>query len=81
MRIESGLRGLNRSLFVAQNLWGGLGVKDLNSFNRVLFGKWLWRYFDDRESLWANVINSIHGGLSIRESGVVLDRVEGFFDL
>ncbi|CAN1127126.1 Putative ribonuclease H protein At1g65750 [Linum perenne] len=31
---------------------GGLGVLDLDSFNRALLGKWVWRYACERKAWW-----------------------------
>ncbi|KAF5467197.1 hypothetical protein F2P56_017049 [Juglans regia] len=38
--------------------WGGLGIHHLMKFNQTLLGKWLWRYQNERESLWKSVIDS-----------------------
>ena len=35
---------------------GGLGVKSLGTFNRALFGKWSWRFANERKALWNQVI-------------------------
>jgi hypothetical protein len=35
----------------------GLGVHNFIQFNRVLLGKWLWRYGREREALWRLVID------------------------
>nr|XP_016498719.1 PREDICTED: uncharacterized protein LOC107817408 [Nicotiana tabacum] len=46
--------------------WGGLGVKDLRVFNRVLWGKWRWRFRVEEHALWREVIvekyDSMGGG-------------------
>ncbi|KAG6708038.1 hypothetical protein I3842_06G060300 [Carya illinoinensis] len=45
---------------------GGLGVRKLRSFNKTLLGKWLWRYHQEGDVLWRNIINvkyvSLWGG-------------------
>ena len=40
---------------------GGLGVKDLQRFNKALLGKWLWRYGMDRAALWRQVVAAKYG--------------------
>ena len=40
---------------------GGLGVKDLQRFNKALLGKWLWRYGTDRAALWRQVVAAKYG--------------------
>ncbi|GKU97686.1 hypothetical protein SLEP1_g10796 [Rubroshorea leprosula] len=37
---------------------GGLGVKDLNSFNLALLGKWRWRLLGERDALWNRVVEA-----------------------
>ena len=41
---------------------GGLGVKDINSFNLSLLGKWNWNLFQRPGELWARVLDSKYGG-------------------
>ena len=40
---------------------GGLGVKDLQRFNKALLGKWLWCYGTDRAALWRQVVAAKYG--------------------
>ena len=37
---------------------GGLGVSSLYALNRGLLCKWVWRFFSQNDSLWANVIKA-----------------------
>ena len=41
---------------------GGLGVKDISSFNLSLLGKWKWKLFQNQGELWVRVIESKYGG-------------------
>ena len=41
---------------------GGLGIKDLNTFNIALLGKWRWNLFQHEGQLWARVLESKYGG-------------------
>ena len=36
---------------------GGLGVRRLSTLNRALLCKWNWRFVNERETLWRNVIS------------------------
>ena len=31
---------------------GGLGIRKLTTLNKVLQGKWIWRFTSENESLW-----------------------------
>ena len=41
--------------------FGGLAIRSLRSFNKVLFGKWLWRFGNERQALWRRVIGIKYG--------------------
>lgn len=38
--------------------FGGLGIKDLATFNKALIGKWRWRFVTEPNSFWCRVIKS-----------------------
>ena len=40
---------------------GGLGIRNVASFNQALLGKWLWRYGHEVTHLWRRVISSKYG--------------------
>nr|GEY74874.1 RNA-directed DNA polymerase, eukaryota, reverse transcriptase zinc-binding domain protein [Tanacetum cinerariifolium] len=40
---------------------GSLGVSSLFALNRALMFKWVWRFFNQSDSLWVRVIHAIHG--------------------
>ncbi|KAG2411395.1 hypothetical protein I3760_Q000600 [Carya illinoinensis] len=42
---------------------GGLGVRNLRTFNRALLGKWMWRFAKEHDSLWKLVVEKKYGGL------------------
>nr|GEW48934.1 RNA-directed DNA polymerase, eukaryota, reverse transcriptase zinc-binding domain protein [Tanacetum cinerariifolium] len=48
---------------MAKTKSGGIGFGSLKAYNLALLGKWWWRVYVDRDSLWASVINDIHGNL------------------
>ncbi|GKB69457.1 RNA-directed DNA polymerase, eukaryota [Tanacetum coccineum] len=43
------------------SIGGGLGVSSLYALNRALMMKWVWRFYSQKESLWARVIRAIYG--------------------
>ena len=40
---------------------GGLGIRNLRSKYKALLFKWLWRFPNEQEALWAKVIKSKFG--------------------
>lgn len=49
-------------------------MRDLEFFNCALIGKWLWRYLDDENTLWAIIISSLHDQVDVREGDFVSNR-------
>lgn len=60
---------------------GSLGIKDLDIFNKSLLGKWVWRLFDEKHSLWVRVLGSLYGGLEESSLAVVNGRGLARFSL
>ncbi|XP_014633795.1 uncharacterized protein LOC114410654 [Glycine soja] len=48
---------------------GGLGIKDIRTFNAALLGKWRWELFHKQNESWAKVIDSKYGGWRSLEDG------------
>lgn len=42
---------------------GGLGIRNVRTFNRSLLGKWLWRYSKEQNALWRGVIGCKYGDI------------------
>ena len=40
---------------------GGLGIRNMRTFNVALLGKWLWRFGQERDALWHQVIEVKYG--------------------
>ncbi|GJS40099.1 hypothetical protein Tco_0565142 [Tanacetum coccineum] len=40
---------------------GGLGISSLYAMNRGLLLKWVWRFVTQKNTLWARVIQALHG--------------------
>ena len=41
---------------------GGLGIKDIDTFNLALVGKWKWQLMQEKGELWTRVLESKYGG-------------------
>lgn len=41
--------------------FGGLGIGHLNERNVAILGKWLWRFFNEVDSLWQSLIYNKYG--------------------
>ena len=57
---------------------GGLGIRNVVSFNQVLLGKWQWRYVHEVTHLWQRVISTKYGE---GQGGGVLKYVGGLMDV
>lgn len=42
---------------------GGIGVKKLKLFNKVLHCTWIWRYVSEQNSLWRQLVHQKFGGV------------------
>ena len=40
---------------------GDLGIRKLTTFNKALFGKWLWQFGKEEDRLWRRVVASKYG--------------------
>nr|GEY31068.1 RNA-directed DNA polymerase, eukaryota, reverse transcriptase zinc-binding domain protein [Tanacetum cinerariifolium] len=60
---------------------GGL-VPSLYALNRGLMMKWVWRFYNQKTSLWANVIKAIHGeDESMGQGGAEQEQLDALMDL
>ena len=41
---------------------GGLGIKDINTFNLALLGKWMWNRMQHQGALWVAVLEAKYRG-------------------
>ena len=41
---------------------GGLGIKDVRTFNKALLGKWRWDILHQNKELWARILESKYRG-------------------
>ena len=54
--------GIKRETICLPKEKGGLGLKDIKTFNLALLGKWKWSLFQHQGELWARVLDSKYGG-------------------
>ena len=47
---------VKRSTVCSDRKIGGLGVKSFSILNKALLCTWIWRFANERDSLWRNVI-------------------------
>lgn len=55
---------------------GGLGIRDLECFNKALLAKWVWSLLEEKERLWAKILYSKYGGLE--ESRRIVEKERGY---
>ncbi|KAE8672120.1 ADP-ribosylation factor-like protein 8B [Hibiscus syriacus] len=53
---ERGIHWLKWENICGPKSHGGLGLFDVNSRNRALLNKWIWRFSEEGGSLWRNII-------------------------
>ena len=60
---------------------GGVGIKDIGSFNDALLAKWKWRFGVSKNDLWRDIIELRFGNWRNMEASLGLRKeyvVEGF---
>ena len=41
---------------------GGLGIRDIDTFNLALLGKWEWNLMQEKGEIWSKVLESKYEG-------------------
>ncbi|KAL8507357.1 hypothetical protein ACS0TY_018052 [Phlomoides rotata] len=72
VRVRAKCLGSSGRQYAIIKSWG-LGVKNIECFNKALMGKWAWRFLVEKGSLWTRVIKS-RWGLSWSTGGGVSRR-------
>lgn len=60
--------------------FGGLGLCKLGDINIALLSKWVWRYRNEPESLWRQVVDAIHGSKRCWSSLPVCSSITGVWN-
>ncbi|GKB30759.1 putative RNA-directed DNA polymerase [Tanacetum coccineum] len=58
--VENKITWIARKKVISPINHGGLGIGSLKSSNQAMLSKWWWRFGTDGNSLWWNIIRSIH---------------------
>ncbi|GJW31605.1 hypothetical protein Tco_0051637 [Tanacetum coccineum] len=58
--VENKITWIARKKVISPINHGGLGIGSLKSSNQAMLSKWWWRFGTDGNSLWCNIIRSIH---------------------
>lgn len=58
---ERKIHWIQWKMILANKENGGLDIESLEAFNQALILKWKWRFYNDNQALWVNVIKSIYG--------------------
>ncbi|KAJ9689326.1 hypothetical protein PVL29_014820 [Vitis rotundifolia] len=59
--LEKKIHLINWEVVCTQKAKGGLGIRKIETLNRALLGKWIWRFASDRDILWKKVIGTKYG--------------------
>ena len=62
---------------LSSHVSGGLGVGSLAAFNNALLFKWIWRFRNNPNALWARLVTSIHSAHGERNSRPSSSRFGG----
>ncbi|KAJ9709030.1 hypothetical protein PVL29_000829 [Vitis rotundifolia] len=59
--LEKKIHLINWEVVCTQKAKGGLGIRKIETLNKALLGKWIWRFASDRDILWKKVIGTKYG--------------------